>query len=285
VVIRRVKNRMDIGRYNSLKIDELTEFGFYLVDEKGERVLLPKAYKTENMKIGDEIEVFIYTDSEDRRVATTLKPKGIVGDFVALEVVDITNFGIFMDWGLPKHIFIPKKFQEGHYEIGETRVIKILEDRDSGRVYGVEKYKELLSKDVETLKRNQEVNLLVTKESELGFKVLIDEKFEGLLFKNRVFRELKVGDRTKGFIDKIRPDKKIDVVLQPIGKKSFSLGADKVLEILEQSGGKLNFTYKSSPEDISRVFGLSRKLFKRALTELIEKKRIELNEKSIEKIL
>jgi predicted RNA-binding protein (virulence factor B family) len=275
---------MNIGKYNTLKIDELTEFGFYLIDDKNERVLLPNAYTTENMKIGDEVEVFIYTDSEDRRVATTLKPKGVVGDFVALEVVDITNFGIFMDWGLPKNLLIPKKFQEGHYEIGEIRVVKILEDKNTGRVYGVEKYKDLLSKNVKGLKRNEEVDLLVTKETEIGFKVLINDKFEGLVFKNKVFGNLKVGDKTKGYIEKIREDKKIDVVLQPIGKKSFSLGADKVFEILEQNGGKINFTYKSNPEEISLVFGLSRKLFKRSLTELLETKRIKLNDNSIEKL-
>jgi len=274
-------NRIKLGRYNTLVVDRITDPGIFLVSKEGEAVLLPNIYVTDDMKIGDSLKVFIYTDSEDRPVATTLHPAGVVGDYVALEVVNSNGFGTFLNWGLPKDLIIPKRFGEGYYTVGEKRVVRIVEDVDGDRLYATEKIKEFLDPDVSTLVRNQRVDLMVLKETELGYKVLIDEKYEGLVFHNRVFKTIRVGDKMVGYIDLVRRDGKVDVVLQPIGAKSLKIANEKVLEVLRKNGGKLSFTYKSDAEEIKRVFEVSKKVYKRALTELIEAKLISLNSDSI----
>lgn len=272
---------IELGKNNILKIDRKAEHGLYLIAEDGESVLLPNAYVENSMKIGDEIEVFIYTDSEDRLVATTLTPFGKVGDFVALRVVDNMKYGAFMDWGLPKDLFIPKEYQRSRFNIGEIKVVRIMEDRSTDRIYGTEKIEQFYSRDFRPLKRNLEVDLIILKKTPLGYKVLINESYEGLLFDNEIFQTLEIGQKVKGYIKFIRPDRKVDVSLQPLGDGASKVGAEKVFQILEESGGKLNFNYKSDAEEINEKFGMSRKTFKKSLTELLEAKKIKLDENGI----
>jgi len=281
-------NHIKLGQMNILEIDRLTEPGIYLISGDDEVVLLPNIYVTSDMAVGKEIEVFVYSDSEDRIVATTLTPAGVVGDFVALKVVDNMEYGAFMDWGLAKDLLIPKKYQKSMFRVGDIKVVKIIEDIESDRLYGTEKFVDLLSKDLTSLKRNMRVNLMVFQETQLGFKVLIAEddefKFEGMIFHNEIFQPLEIGQKIVGYVKYIRNDRKIDLSLQPVGKKASQLSTTKILDILKNSGGKIDITYKSNSEKINDIFGVSKKSFKKTLTQLIEKKIVILNETDIELI-
>jgi len=280
---------IEVGKINNLKIERFTEFGIFLVPIDGESILLPNIYVTEEMELSQRIDVFVYSDSEDRIVATTLKPAGMVGDFVALKVIDSTKYGAFLDWGLAKDLLVPKKFQKTIHKVGEIKVIRIMEDVEYSRIFGTEKFSEFFSKNVWDLKRNQEVFLMVFHKTPMGYKVLVSEnkqdfKFEGMLFENEVFQTLEIGQKLTGYIKQVRDDGKIDISLQPIGNKSTKINKNKVLGVLEKNGGSLDFTYKSDAEDISETFGISKKSFKKILTELIEKKLIKLGSENIQLI-
>ena len=278
-----INEHIFLGKMNRLRVDRDTEPGLFLTCEDGEAVLLPNAYVTDDMFVDDELDVFVYTDSEDRLVATTIKPLGMLDEYVALKVVDTMKYGAFMDWGLPKDLLVPQKEQKTIYHKGQTKVIRILEDRDTDRLYGTEKFTPFLSTDIHLLKKNQEVNLMVFHKTPLGFKVLIANNYEGMIFDNEIFQPIEIGQKLVGYIKDIRKDGKIDVSLQPIGKKaSKGVGGNKVLEVLEANSGKINFTYKSDAEDINTTFGMSKKAFKKALTELINNNTIILNEENIE---
>ena len=272
-----------LGQINTLKIDRVAEPGLYLMAGDEEVVLFPNAYITDGMELGSEIDVFIYTDSEDRPVATTLTPKGVLGEYVSLKVIDTMKYGAFMDWGLPKDLLVPKNKQKSIFNIGETKVVRIVEDKNTHRLYGTEKFSEFLSKDLKRLKRNQEVNLIVFHKTPLGYKVLIDELYEGMIYQNEIFENIEIGDRKRGFIKQVRADGKVDVSLQPIGKSaSKDVETAKVVDVLKQNDGKLNFTSKSDADDIQSTFGLSKKAFKRAINSLKEGGTLKIGEDSIE---
>jgi predicted RNA-binding protein (virulence factor B family) len=282
-----VDKEIILGKINNLKIDRFTQNGAYLISEdETEEVLLPNAYVVSTMKLDDDIDVFIYTDSEDRFVATTLTPKAMLNDFIGLEVVDIAKFGIFLDWGLPKDLLLPRKEQKTSFEIGQIKVVRIVEDKQTNRLYATEDFSPFLSKDIKILKKNQEVNLIVFYKTPLGFKVLIANNYEGMVFENEIFTTLEIGQELIGYIKNIREDGKIDVSLQPIGKKANKLATSKVLEILKQkNNNEINFTYKSDSKDINDTFGLSKKVFKKTLTTLIDSKKIILKDDGIELII
>ncbi len=268
-----------LGELNSLKVNRVSEPGLYLIAEDEEEVLLPNCYVNSSMQIGNEIEVFIYTDSEDRLVATTQKPYAMKNDFVSLEVVDITKFGAFLDMGLPKDLLVPKNKQRSTYQVGNEKVIQVVEDEKTHRLIGTEKFK--LDKTATDYKQNDEVEVLVFIKTPLGFKVIVDNQYEGLIFHNEIFENLKIGDKKRAFVKSLREDGKLDICLQKIGAKNSDDNPNKVLSILEQNNGELSFTYKSDAQDIKEFFGLSKKAFKASLTKLIEDKKIELLENSI----
>jgi predicted RNA-binding protein (virulence factor B family) len=277
-----VDKQIVLGKMNNLKINRFTQNGAYLISQDNEEVLLPNAYITSKTKLDDNIDVFIYTDSEDRFIATTSTPKGMVGDFVGLEVVDVAKFGIFLDWGLRKDLLLPQNKQKTRFEIGETKVIRIIEDELTNRLYATEEFSQFLSKDTENLTTNQEVDLLVLYKTPLGFKVLISNKYEGVVFENEIFTALEVGQKLRGYIKNVREDGKVDVSLQPIGEKRHQISTNKILEILkQQKDNEINFTYKSNHQDINNTFGLSKKVFKKTLSLLIENKKIILKSDSI----
>ncbi len=267
---------IQVGKINNLKINRVSEPGIYLISEDETEVLLPNAYVTKEMQIDQDLEVFIYTDSEDRLVATTLKPYVYLDEFAFLEIVDVAKFGYFVDIGLPKDILVPKNRQKGIFHEGSRIVLQLQIDEKTDRLIASQKFE--LDKNVVGLKRNDEVDILVYSKTPLGFKVIINNKFEGLIFHNEIFSKISIGDRKKAYIKNIRPDGKADIVLQKIGEKVKN---DTVLEILEDNGGKLNFTYKSSAEDINEVFGISKKSFKATLTKLLAEDKIILDEDSI----
>lgn len=273
-------HNIQLGTINSLMIKRSTENGFYLVDKEDREVLLPNAYITNDMRLNRVIDVFIYTDSEDRLVATTQKPFCMVNEFAYLEVVDVSNFGAFVSIGLLKDILVPKREQVQPFKIGDKRVVKLIEDDRTGRLVAVEKFERRFWSDTRNLKQGQEVDILVYAKSDLGYKVIINNLYQGLVFKNEVFAKLEMGDRKKAYIKNIRPDGKVDVSLRVIGEAKKDEDETIVLNILKEQKS-MPYNYKSDSDAIYSAFGISKKAFKKSLTGLLEKNLITLNDSGI----
>ena len=276
-----IENKIEVGFINKLKIVRETDNGLYLEDKAHEEVLLPNAYVTANMEFDSLIDVFIYRDSEDRLVATTLMPKAFRDQFIYAKVVDVAPFGAFVDIGLPKDLLVPKYKQKRAFEVGQSRVIKIILDEETDRLIGVEKFEKLLSKNTHQFKRDDKVNIFIGYKTDLGYKVIVNNNFEGLIFENEVFEELKLGETKEAYIKNIRDDGKLDIALQPINVKNSGINENKILTLLEDANGTLPYNYKSDATDISNIFGISKKNFKKALTNLIENKKIILTQTGI----
>jgi len=275
-----------IGELNTLCVERDTDYGLYLRAENFEEVLLPNIYVMEaDMPIGAEIEVFVYTDSEDRPVATTKYPYAKLGEFGYFTVVDYQRFGAFVNWGLPKDLFVPLSQQKCHFHIGSKYILRVCLDDETGRLYGTHKIGKWLSKDTKYLEVNEKVNILVLSETPLGHKVIVENKHEGMLFENEIFEKLNVGDRKIAYVKKIRKDGKLDLSLQPIGKKqSADTFEEKIVKLLKEKEGYIKVNSKSEAEEIMTIFGLSKKSFKRTLTSLISQKRVELFNEGIKLI-
>lgn len=270
---------IELGVINSLKVNRVSEPGIYLISGDEEEVLLPNCYVTKEMEIDSILDVFIYTDSEDRLVATTLTPYAMKNDFAALEVIDFAQFGAFLDIGLPKDLLVPKNKQKTIYDIGDRKVVQVIEDEKTGRLIGSEKF--VLSKEPKNLNIGDEVEIILYTKTPLGFKTIVNNEFEGLIYHSEIFENIQIGDKKRAYIRLIREDGKIDLSLQKFGAKKSEDNPSKVLSILEQNGGELGFTYKSDAEDIKDVFSMSKKAFKASLTNLIDNKKIVLEETSI----
>ncbi len=272
-----------IGEINTLRVERDTDYGLYLRAENFEEVLLPNIYVMEDeMPIGAEIEVFVYTDSEDRPVATTKMPYAKLGEFGYFTVVDYKQYGAFVNWGLPKDLFVPLSQQKCYFHIGSKYILRVCLDAETGRLYGTHKIGKWLSYEPKDLKKNQQVNVLVISQTPLGFKVIVENKYEGMLFDNEIFEQLKVGDKKVAYVKKIRNDGKLDLSLQPIGKKATAnIFEKKLLKVLEESGGVMPFNSKSKADEIMKTFSMSKKNFKRSLTSLISTKKIASDEHGI----
>jgi len=272
-----------IGELNTLRVERDTDYGLYLRAENFEEVLLPNIYVMEDeMPIGAEIEVFIYTDSEDRPVATTKYPYAKLGEFGYFTVVDYQRFGAFVNWGLPKDLFVPLSQQKCHFHIGSKYILRVCLDEETGRLYGTHKIGKWLSKETAYLELNQQVNILVLSQTPLGYKVIVENKHEGMLFENEIFETLKVGERKVAYVKKVRKDGKLDLSLQPIGKKASADVLElKIVELLKESDNYIALNSKSDAAEIMKVFSMSKKNFKRTLTSLIASDTIELFESGI----
>ncbi|MGA1932804.1 S1 RNA-binding domain-containing protein [Arcobacter sp. YIC-464] len=271
-----MNEKIEVGKTNTLRVNRVTEFGLFLIAKDDEEVLLPNAYIEKSMEVDSLVDVFIYTDSEDRLVATTLKPYVYLNEFASLEVVDIARFGAFVDIGLSKDILVPKNKQKSSYTVGGYKVLQLQLDDRTNRLIANEKF--TLEKSIKKFNVNDEVDILLFSKTPLGFKVIVNNKTEGMIFHNEIFENIKVGDRKKAYIKNVRNDGKLDISLQKIGKK---VSDDKVLELLRENGGFMNFTYKSDAQDIKDTFGLSKKAFKASLTKLINENSITLEDEGI----
>jgi len=272
-----------IGEINTLKIERDTDYGYYLGAKDFEEVLLPNIYIMEDeMPMGSLLEVFVYTDSEDRPVATTKMPYAKLGEYGYFTVVDYKSYGAFVNWGLPKDLFVPLSQQKEYFNIGKKYVLRVCLDEKTGRLYGTQKIGKYFKRDLKGLHPNQACEMLVLAKTPLGYKVIVDNLYEGMLFENEIFETLRVGDRKKGYIKTVRKDGKLDMSLQPIGREAkLSVAEGTVLQLLKEAGGTLPFTYKSDAEAIAKTFGLSKKNFKRTLTSLIDSERIVLLDDAI----
>jgi predicted RNA-binding protein (virulence factor B family) len=271
---------IQVGRYNILKVLRKTEIGVY-VDDGAEGILLPKRFVPRGIRIGEEIEVFLYHDSENRIIATTQKPKGVVGDIVLLPCVSTTGAGAFLDWGLMKDIFVAKSQQLSFMRTGGEYLVKIYIDEQTGRIAATEKIEFQLSNDDLTVKEMEEVDLVAYRKSDIGWVMIINNKHTGLLHDSQVFQDIAVGDQLKGFIKTIRPDNKIDVVLGKAGYQKVENETEKILRLLQEHKGLLPYNDKSAPEDIYRFFGMSKKTFKMTIGALYKQRKIVIDEKGI----
>ena len=261
------------GDYNILKVLRKVDFGVYL-DDGAEGVLLPKRFVPEGLKEGDELNVFVYHDGEDRLIATTQKPFGIVDDFVKLKTVSVTEQGAFMDWGLMKDLFVPKSQQiAGMRPMGEY-LVKIYRDEQTGRAAATERVEQFLSNENLTIAEAEEVDLIVLRRTDIGYLMIINNLHTGVLHLNEVYRTIGTGDKFKGYIKKIYPDNRIDVVAGKMGYDRVEGEAAKVLRLLKENDGYLPYNDKSDPEDIYVFFGMSKKTFKMTTGNLFRERKI-----------
>jgi uncharacterized protein len=269
-----------VGEYNTLKVIREVAFGIYL-DDGAEGILLPKRFMPANVKIGDDLNVFLYHDGEDRLIATTQKPKGILGDIVKLKTISITPQGAFLDNGLMKDIFVPKsKQQRGMIPNGEY-LVKIYLDEQTGRLAATEKIEPFLSNDDLTVQVLDEVDLTVYRRTDIGYVVIINNKHTGVLHHNEIYRDITAGDQFKGFIKKIYPDNKIDVSAGKPGYNRVEDETQKILRLLNENEGYLPYYDKSDPEEIYSFFGMSKKTFKMTVGNLYKQKKISLEKAGI----
>ncbi len=272
---------VEIGKYNTLKVVKEVNFGMYLDGGEDVEILLPKRYMPADLKIDDEIRVFVYHDNEQRLTATTDKPVGEVGDIVMMEAVDITGQGAFMKWGIMKDVFVPISQMSSRMVAGERYFILLFIDQKTGRVTGTEKIDRHLSNNDLTVKENDIVDLVVFLKTDIGYKVIINNKHLGVLHFNEVFQELKAGDKIKGFVKHIRPDNKIDVSAGTRGYEKVGTEESKLLGLLAANGGYLPYNDKSDPEAIYAFFGVSKKTFKMTLGALYKKRKISFTQTGI----
>lgn len=270
-----------LGTYNTLEILRDTSVGLFLGDGEGNDILLPNKYVPENYEIGQELTVFCYLDHSERPVATSLEPDILVNEFQLLKVVEVNEFGAFMDWGLEKHLLVPFREQRDKMQEGHWYVVYCYLDQQSNRLVGSNKIDRFLSNDTLSVKEDDVVDLLVSRKTELGYEVIINNLHKGLVYNNEIFKSISIGDNTKGVIKKIRPDHKIDVSLQPLGEKILEPAANKIYEQLMAHGGFLGLHDKSDPELIKEELQMSKKVFKKGIGTLYKARKIEIKNDGI----
>ncbi|NQY06092.1 MAG: GntR family transcriptional regulator [Flavobacteriaceae bacterium] len=272
---------MELGKINTLIIDRNTSPGLYLVDKDNNDVLLPGKYIPKQYEIGDAIEVFVYLDNEERKIATTLKPYIQIYEFGWLEIRQITKHGAFADIGIEKDLFIPFKEQARPMQAGKRYLIYMFLDEKTDRLVGTSKINRFLSNDELTVAIFEEVDIMVSHMTDMGINVIINGKHKGMVYENEVYQDLRVGDKLKGIVKKIRSDKKIDVSLQQLGYRNIEPNAAKILQMLEDNNGYLLLTDKSNPETIKEVLQMSKKSFKKAIGTLYKQRKVELKEDGV----
>ncbi|ASV28816.1 CvfB family protein [Maribacter cobaltidurans] len=272
---------IEIGRKNNLKILRDTSVGLFLGDEGGNDVLLPNKYVPSTYEIGDDIEVFCYLDYDERPVATTLEPDIMLGEFRLLQVAEVNEFGAFMDWGLEKHLLVPFREQRNKMKQGQWYVVHCYLDDKTQRLVASNKLDKFLNNDHLNLTEWEEVTLVVTRQTDLGWEVIVNEKHKGLVYFNEVFKTINIGDVIPGCVKKIRKDNKIDISLQPLGSRVLEPAANKIYNVLKENGGFLPFHDKSDPEEIRDMFQMSKKTFKKGLGTLYKERKVNLEKDGI----
>jgi uncharacterized protein len=262
-----------MGEYNQLKVIKVKDMGVFM-DNGEEGILMPKRFVPAGTRIGDELNVFLYHDGEGRPIATTQKPLGVLGDIVRLKAVSVTPQGAFLDWGLMKDLFIPKSGMISFMRPMGEYLVKIVMDEQTGRVAATEKLERFISNELLTVKEKEEVDLLVYRQTEIGFEVIINNQHRGMLHSNEIYRPMVVGDRFPGFIKNILPENKIDVAAGKPGYQRVENETEKILRLLAENDGYLPYHDKSSPEEIYEFFHISKKTFKMTTGNLYKQKKI-----------
>lgn len=271
------------GRNHTLTVSRISDYGLYLENEEHDEVLLPNRYVSLTDKPGDTKEVFVYHDSEDRLVATTETPLLRVGEAGYLKVVDKTVHGAFLDWGLTgKDLFLPNRNQQGGILAGHSYVVYLYEDSVTGRCVATNKLKSFIDNDEITVRPHQEVEVLVASQSPIGYRVIVDNRHWGMIYSNQIFRPVAVGDRLRGYVQRITEDNRIDVSLQQTGLAQVKDSAHTLLDLLRQNGGRLPLNDASDPAEVQRLTAMSKKTFKRSVGMLLKQGRIAMDDRGIE---
>ncbi len=271
---------VNVGEYNVLKVIRLADFGIYL-DDGAEGILLPKRFQPAGAKVGDEIKVFVYHDGEERLIATTQQPMGVVGDIVKLRAVNVTPQGAFLDYGLMKDLFVPKSKQVMGMRPNGEYLVKLFIDEQTGRIAATEKLDMFLSNEELTVKELEVADLIVYRRTDIGYVMIINNRHTGVLHFNEIYRQITEGDKFKGFIKKIYPDNRIDVSAGKPGYERVEDETQKILRLLKENDGYLPYNDKSSPEAIYEFFGMSKKTFKMTTGNLYKQRTISFEKTGI----
>jgi len=264
-----------VGAYNTLRVAKYVDFGLYLTDGEQE-ILLPAKYAPRDLAEGDPLRVFVYMDSEDRIIATTLRPKGVVGDFVALEAKEVTPVGAFMDWGLDKDLLVPFRQQSRPMQAGRIYVVRILLDEVSNRLIGSTKLAKHLAPVPANLPMGESVDALIYDLRPDGARAVVDNTFSAAIFADDIHVRLNIGDRRRAYVKRVREDGQVALALTPQGYSAAIEQADLIMERLHKEGGFLPYSDESSPEEIRKVFGISKGTFKKAVGKLMKEGRVEM---------
>ncbi|MCY1719302.1 S1-like domain-containing RNA-binding protein [Prolixibacteraceae bacterium Z1-6] len=265
---------LEIGRINTLTVNRETDNGVYLDGGDHGEILMPKKFVTDEVKEAGVAEVFVYTDSEDRLVATTETPLAMVGEFACLKVKATSSFGAFLDWGLPKDLLVPFREQRSKMAEGNSYWVYIYLDLLSNRIAASAKLNKFLDNTPPEYTVGQEVGLIIMEETDLGYKAIVNLEHSGMLYKNQVFKDLEIGLKTKGYVSKVRDDEKIDLLLEKPGYEKVDAISEKILNELRENRGFIAVSDKTSPEMIQAMFGISKKNFKKAIGGLYKKQLI-----------
>lgn len=267
---------LNIGNYNTLRIIKILSFGAYLDGGEGKEILLPTRYVPDGAQVGDEVKVFIYHDNEGRLIATTLHPNAVVGEFAFMQVKSVNTTGAFLDWGLMKDLLVPYKEQKLTMREGKWYLVYVRLDHVTGRVMASARIEKFLNNIPPKYKFNQEVDLLVADDTEIGYKVIVNNLHWGMVYHNQVFQRLEKGEHLKGYVKEIREDDKLDISLAPLGYQKVDGVAQTILQALQVQNGFLPVHDKSDPEVIYSLFRCSKKAFKQAIGALYRQHRIAL---------
>lgn len=274
---------MKVGEIQKLKVGRVSDYGLYLVDDEQNEVLLPNRYVSLAQHVGDEAEVFVYHDSEDRIVATTETPKIKAGEVACLKVVDKNIHGAFLDWGVGgKDLFMPNRNQQGGIVIGNSYAVYMYVDNVTGRCVATNKLKGFVNNDdIVTVAPRQEVDILIVSESPIGYRVIVENRHWGMIYKNQLFRKVEIGERCRAYVVRVAEDNRIDLSLQRQGYAQVKDSADRLYEMIEANGGFVPLTDDSSPEEVHDLLQMSKKLFKRSLGVLLSHGRVEIADNGI----
>ena len=270
-----------IGRINRLTVTRIRDYGAHLDGGESGDILLPKRYVPKNCRPGDEVEVFVFPEVEKLLRATTKKPYAVVGQFASLRVKANTSSGSFLDWGLQKDLLVPKREQQGRMEEGSTYIVFVFLDEKTNRITASAKLDRFLNLQPPQYEEGNEVDLLICTKTDLGYKAIVNNAHWGMIFKNEIFKNIQIGQQLKGYIKKIRPDHKIDLLLQQPGYDIIDDISRSILKTLKKHDGTIAVTDNSPPEKIYALFGISKKTFKKAIGALYKKRRITLDNNGI----
>lgn len=289
------KTTLRLGDYNTLTVTRLAQrdnphsaggretFGIFLDSGREGDILMPKKYVPEGARVGDKIRCFVYLDQEERLIATTETPLAKAGDFAYLECTWVNQYGAFLNWGLMKDLFCPFREQKKKMEMGESYIVYIHLDEESYRIVATAKIdKYLQSAQSAGLKERQEVDLLIWQKTDLGFKTIVNNKYQGLIYRDQIFQQIHTGDQLKGFVEKVRPDGRLDIILQPTGRRQTLDFADTLLQWIKSHNGFCPFVDKSAPDDIKRTFQVSKKVFKKAVGDLYKRHLIDITDEGLQ---
>lgn len=272
---------MKLGDYNTLTVVRRADFGLYLDGGREGDILLPNKYVPEGTEIGDEIEVFLYLDQEERLIATTETPLARVGDFAYLECTWVNQYGAFLNWGLTKDLFCPFREQKMRMEKGRSYIVYIHIDSESYRIVATAKVDWFLDSDPAPFRTGQPVDILVWQKTDLGFKCIIENRYPGLIYDTQIFQHIHTGDRLQAYVSQVRGDGKTDITLQPTGRQLTTDFADRLLSYLRQHDGQCPLGDKSDTDDIREMFQVSKKTFKKAVGDLYRRRLIIPSDHSI----